>query len=63
LVEKTSIKCDCIDDVLMPLTGTPPIVLQVPRQNGIALLPAYLPPFSAPEKVFFSLKGPPDLSI
>jgi hypothetical protein len=57
--EKLPLRCDCIDDMQMPLTATPAIVLEVPRQQSITLLAAWLPPFSAAEKVFYSLKGPP----
>jgi len=53
------LKCDCIDDAMMPMVGSSLIALDVPAQTAVALPVAYLPPFSAAEKVFYSLKGPP----
>jgi hypothetical protein len=53
------LKCDCIDDAMMPMVGSSLIALDVPAQKAIVLPAAYLPPFSAAEKVFYSLKGPP----
>ncbi len=53
------LKCDCIDDAMMPMVGSSLIALDVPVQAVVVLPAAYLPPFSAAEKVFYSLKGPP----
>ncbi len=53
------LKCDCIDDAMMPLVGSSMIALDVPPQDAVTMPSAYLPPFSAAEKLFFSLKGPP----
>lgn len=53
------LKCDCIDDAMMPLVGSSVIALDVPIQEAVTMPTAYLPPFSAAEKLFFSLKGPP----
>jgi hypothetical protein len=60
---KVQLRCDCIDDALMPLTVTAQVVLQAPDQKGVLLLAAYFPPFSAAETVFYSLKGPPALLL
>jgi hypothetical protein len=57
------LKCDCMDDAMMPLLGSSPIALNVPVQKAIVLPGAYLPPFSAAEKLFYSLKGPPARSL
>jgi hypothetical protein len=56
------LKCDCIDDAMMPLVGSSLIALDVPTRKAIVLPAAWLPPFSAAEKLFFSLKGPPSSS-
>jgi hypothetical protein len=53
------LKCDCIDDAMMPMVGSSLIALDVPVQAAVVLPATYLPPFSAAEKVFYSLKGPP----
>jgi hypothetical protein len=53
------LKCDCIDDAMMPLEGSPLIALDVPTRKATILRAVYLPPFSAAEKLFYSLKGPP----
>lgn len=57
------LKCDCIEDAMMPLVGSPLIALDVPTRKAIILPAAWLPPFSAAEKLFFSLKGPPALCL
>jgi hypothetical protein len=44
---------------MMPLEGSPLIALDVPTRKAIILPAVYLPPFSAAEKLFYSLKGPP----
>jgi hypothetical protein len=53
------LKCDCIDDAMMPLLGSSLIALDVPTRKAIILPAASLPPFSSAEKLFYSLKGPP----
>jgi hypothetical protein len=53
------LKCDCIDDAMMPLVASSVIALDVPIQEAVIMPTAYLPPFSTAEKLFFSLKGPP----
>ena len=57
------LKCDCMDDAMMPLLGSSLIALNVPVQKAIVLPAPYLPPFSAAEKLFYSLKGPPARSL
>ena len=61
--EKIQAGCDCIEDALMPLTGSSLIVLSVPISTGTLLMAGYRPPFSAVEEIFYSLKGPPARSI
>ncbi len=53
------LKCDCIDDAMMPLVASPMIALEVPMQEAVSMPAAYLPPFSDAGNLFFSLKGPP----
>src|ERR1700722_744707 len=57
------LKCDCIDDAMMPMVGSSLIALDVPARTAIILPAAYLPSLSAAEKVFYSLKGPPAHSL
>ena len=57
--EKKQVRCDCIDDALMPLTGSPFITVSITIQKYIVLLAAYNSPFSDTEELFYSLKGPP----
>jgi len=57
------LKCDCIDDAMMPMVGSSLIALDIPARRAIVLQAAYLPPFSAAEKIFYSLKGPPAHSL
>src|ERR1700744_807289 len=49
-------KCDCIEDAMMPMEGSSLIALGIPMQLAVILPATYLPPFSAAEKVFYSLK-------
>jgi hypothetical protein len=57
------LKCDCIDDAMMPLVGSSVVAFEGPIQEAVVMPTAYLPPFSAAEKLFFSLKGPPALCL
>lgn len=61
--EKIQIGCDCFDDAMMPLVESPFISVSIPIQTGTILSAGYRPPFSAAEKIFYSLKGPPAVSI
>jgi hypothetical protein len=58
-VDKLQPNCDCIDDFLMPLTGSTAIELPPPTRSAHVIHTAYIPPFSAAEKRFSSLRGPP----
>ena len=51
--------CDCIDDFLMPLTGSSIVELPPPTRTVQAIFTVYIPPFSAAEAIFSSLRGPP----
>lgn len=52
-------QCDCFDDAMMPLMESAVITLPVPIRTWTILAAGYHPPFSAAEKLFYSLKGPP----
>jgi hypothetical protein len=58
-VDKLQPSCDCIDDFLMPLTGSAVIELPQPIRQVHTLTTAYIPPFSAAERWYSSLRGPP----
>jgi hypothetical protein len=58
-VDKLQSSCDCIDDFLVPLTGSAFIEVPPPVESVHVLHIAYIPPFSAAEKRFSSLRGPP----
>jgi hypothetical protein len=58
-VAKGQATCDCIDDFLMPLTGSAAIELPQPVRESHVVQTAYIPPFSAAEQRFASLRGPP----
>jgi hypothetical protein len=61
--EKIQLGCDCFDDAMMPLVESPFITVSIPMQTGTILPVGYRPPFSAAEKIFYSLKGPPAASV
>ena len=61
--EKIQLGCDCFDDAMMPLTESPVITVSIPFQTSILLTAGYHPPYSAADKLFYSLKGPPAASI
>jgi hypothetical protein len=58
-VDKLQSICDCIDDFLMPLTGGVSIEMPPPIRSVHVIHVAYIPLFSAAEKPFSSLRGPP----
>jgi hypothetical protein len=58
-VAKLQPTCDCIDDFLMPLTGSAIIEIPAPVHSVHVVATAYIPPFSAAEERFSSLRGPP----
>jgi hypothetical protein len=58
-VDKLQSSCDCIDDFLMPLTGGAFVELPQPIRQVHTITTAYIPPFSAAEEGFSSLRGPP----
>jgi len=58
-VDKHQPNCDCIEDLLMPLDSSVAIQLSVPVQRIHVTATAYIPPFSAAEERFSSLRGPP----
>ena len=59
-VNKLLPTCDCIDDFLMPLTGSALIELPPPvRTVHMVMASAYIPPYSAAEERLSSLRGPP----
>ena len=58
-VDKLQPNCDCIDDFLMPLDGSAVIQLPLPVRSVHVAATAYIPPFSAPDERFSSLRGPP----
>jgi len=59
-VDKLQPSCDCIDDFLMPLTGTALIELPPPvRTVHVIMATAYIPPYSAAEEPLSTLRGPP----
>jgi hypothetical protein len=58
-VDKLRPSCDCIDDFLMPLDRSAVIELPPPVRRIHVVATAYVPPFSAPEEYFSSLRGPP----
>ena len=61
--EKIQLGCDCFDDAMMPLTESPVITVVIPLQTSMVLVAGYHPPYSAAERLFYSLKGPPASSI
>lgn len=59
-VDKLQPNCDCIDDFLMPLTGSALIVLPPPvRTVHVVMATAYMPLIAAAEERHSSLRGPP----
>lgn len=59
-VDKLQPNCDCIDDFLMPLTGSAIIELPPPvRPVLVVMATADIPPFSIAEERLSSLRGPP----
>ena len=58
-VAKLQSSCDCIDDFLVPLAGSAFIELPQPVRQVNVVGTAYIPPFSAAEERFSSLRGPP----
>ncbi|HEV2480642.1 MAG TPA: hypothetical protein VGS79_13290 [Puia sp.] len=59
-VDKLTPNCDCVDDFLMPLTGSALIELPPPvRSVHVVMATAYIPLFSAAEERLSSLRGPP----
>jgi hypothetical protein len=60
VVDKLQPNCDCIDDFLMPVTGSDLVELPPPvRQVHAVITAAYIPPFSAAEQRLSSPRGPP----
>jgi hypothetical protein len=53
------LKCDCFDDAMMPLMGSPVFVIPVPVRQYTTLTIARHSPILSADKVYYSLKGPP----
>ena len=58
-VDKLQTNCDCIDDFLMPLTGSPIIEFPQPTLTFHIISTAFITRLAAAEKHISSLRGPP----
>ncbi len=61
--ENLKLKCDCFDDVMMPVLESPPIIIPSPvRQLTTLTVDRYSAILNA-DKVYYSLKGPPTRTV
>lgn len=53
------LKCNCFDDAMMPLLGSPTFTIPPPIRVYATLTAPDQSPILSAEKIFYSLKGPP----
>jgi hypothetical protein len=56
------LKCDCFDDAMMPLLESPIFTVSPPIYAYSTLTVARQCSILSAEKIYYSLKGPPELS-
>src|SRR6185312_11024712 len=54
------LKCDCFDDAIMPLLGCPLFTVPSPVRIYATLAVPSQAPFLSADKIYYSLKGPPE---
>ncbi|HEV2355645.1 MAG TPA: hypothetical protein VGR89_15465 [Puia sp.] len=62
-VPQILLQCDCFDDAMMPLLGSPVFTLPPPVSVHTSRTVNHHSPFISACKVYFSLKGPPVASL
>lgn len=60
--QQIQLKCDCVDEALMPFTETPSFIVAIPEREVEQIIYNYPLSFSSVTKLFCSLKGPPQHS-
>ena len=58
-LQQAPIKCNCLDDTLMPLTGSVPYTYEAPVKHLLAVFPNGIVSISFAGKVYPALRGPP----
>lgn len=57
------LQCDCFDDAMMPLLGSPAFTVPPPVCAYAPLTVAHESPIISADKIYYSLKGPPLASL
>jgi hypothetical protein len=60
--DRLPLKCDCIDDLMMPMSGVHFIEFVPPGKEYIAFIAACPSPVFSPNRHIPSLRGPPPLA-